>query len=303
MEKQDFKAALDLLKANSEKKKFNQAVDIIVNLKNLDLKKPDQQVDLYMQLHHGRGRKVKIACLCGPELLASAKATCDLAIPIDEFSKYSANKKLTKKLASDYDFFLAQVTIMPDVAKHFGRVLGPKSKMPNPKAGAVVPANANLKSVVEKFSKTVRLTAKSQLSIKANVGKEDMPEAELLDNAFTIYETLLKALPQETNNIKNVLLKYTMSSPIPVGVSAEDLKKMQDERKQRQAEAIEFRKKQAEAMTFKPKKQKVEKKSEETPSDDGASKAPEQKAGDAAGDDAEKPKKKRASKKSKEAEE
>jgi|GEM_PF-96643 len=294
MEKQDFKTALELLKQNSEKKKFTQAVDIIVNLKNLDLKKNDQQVDLYLQLHHGRGKKVKIACLCGPELLPNAKQNCDLAIPTDDFPRYAQDKKLVKKLANEYDYFLAQANIMPEVAKTFGRVLGPKGKMPNPKAGAVVPPNANLKPVVDKFSKTVRLSAKTQMSIKANIGKEDTPEAELLDNAFTIYEALMKALPQEKNNIKDVLIKYTMSRPIPVGVTADELKKQWEERAKRQAESAELRKKQlAEANQFKPKRQKAQE--EVVEKNDDASNATEQ-AGE------EKPKRKRVSKKKADAE-
>lgn len=292
MEKNDFKTALDLLKANSDKRKFTQAVDLIVNLKNLDLKQPAQQVDLYLQLHHSRGKKVKICCFCGPELLPNAKQNCDLAISTDDFSRYASDKKMIKKLATEYDYFLAQANIMPEVAKVFGRVLGPKGKMPNPKAGAVVPPNANLKPVVEKFTKTVRLSAKTQLSIKVNLGKESQPETEILDNAFTIYETLLKSLPQENNNVKNVLLKYSMSRPIPVGVAPEDVKKQWEESAKRSAEAAELRKKQAaEDQSFKPKKQKKVK--DET--NDDAAKEQGQKA-EEGNDAAEKPKRKRAKK-------
>jgi large subunit ribosomal protein L1 len=285
MEKAQFKTALDLLKSTSEKKKFVQGLDIVVNLKNLDLKQTDQQIDLYLQLHHGRGKKTTVACLCGPELLVNARKECDLAISTDEFSKYQQDKKLLKKLAREYDFFIAQANIMPDVAKTFGRVLGPKGKMPNPKAGAVVPPNANLKPLVDKLRNTLRLTARSQMSIKAHVGKENQPENELLENAFTIYETLLKSLPQERNNIKNVLLKYTMSKPIPVGVTADELKKRWDEQAARSGAAKELRKQQAaSAAEHAPKRVKVQKEE-----------APEAKA-DAAPADAEKPKKSRKKK-------
>ena len=97
--------------------------------------------------------------------------------------------------------------------------------MPNPKAGAVVPPNANLKLVVDKFSKTIRLSAKTQLCIKARIGKEDQPVPEVVANAFMIYESLRKALPQEAQNIKNVLFKLTMSKPVQVGMPVEEIKK------------------------------------------------------------------------------
>ncbi|MEK6849844.1 MAG: hypothetical protein AABY01_04740 [Nanoarchaeota archaeon] len=226
MEKNDFKIALDFLKASSEKRKFVQGVDLIINLKNLDLKQNDQQVDLFVQVPHARGKKVKVACLCGPELLPNAKQNCDLVISTDEFPKYAQDKKLVKKIARDYDFFVAQANIMPEVAKVFGRVLGPRNKMPNPKAGAVVPPTANLKPLIEKLGKTVRLTAKTQLCVKAFIGKESQPETELLDNINMLYDSFRKALPQDLNNIKNVLLKLSMSKPIHVGMAPDEIKKV-----------------------------------------------------------------------------
>ena len=290
MEKQDFKTALELLKQTSEKRKFTQGVDLIINLKNLDLKKNEQQIDIYTQLHFGRGRKTKIACLCGPELLPNAKQNCDLAISTDDFARYAQDKKAVKKLAVEYDFFIAQANIMPEVAKTFGRVLGPKGKMPNPKAGAVVPPNANLKPLVDKLAKTVRLTARTQMSIKINIGKESMPDAEILDNAFVIYDSLIKVFPQETNNVKDVLLKFSMSKPIPVGMTGEEVKALWADQEKRRAEAAALKKKQAEMNSFKPKKQKVEVKEA-----DDTEKAPET-SEEPAGDEA-KPKKKRVSKK------
>ncbi len=227
MEKQDFKVALDFLKSVSEKKKFVQSIDLIINLKNLNLKQNDQQLDLFVQLPHGRGKKTKIACFCGPELAANAKQNCDLAITTDEFPRY--DKKKVKMVANEYDFFLAQANIMPEVAKVFGRVLGPRNKMPNPKAGAVVPPSANIKALVEKFAKTVRMSAKTQMNTKALIGKESQPEQEILDNAFFLYDSVRKALPQETNNIKSVLLKLTMSKPVPVGMTPDEIKKLWDE--------------------------------------------------------------------------
>ncbi|MBI4151147.1 hypothetical protein HY492_03405 [Candidatus Woesearchaeota archaeon] len=260
MDKQAFKTALDFLKSSSEKKKFIQGVDLVINLKNLDLKQNDQQVDLFIQLPHGRGKKNKIACLCGPELAANAKQNCDLTITTDQFSQY--DKKQIKKIASEYDFFIAQANIMPEVAKVFGRILGPRNKMPNPKAGAVVPPSANIKALVEKFAKTVRIMAKSQMSTKALIAKENQPENEVLDNAFFIYESLKKSLPQEDNNIKSILLKYTMSKPIPIGMAPEDIKKLWEEGAAR-AEAS--RKQRIEKLAQAAEKASHRKKTEDAP--------------------------------------
>jgi len=215
MKKQNFIDGIQKLKA-LPKRKFKQTYDLVLNLKNLNLKKPEQHVELWIKLPFSKGKETKIAALVGPELAEQAKASCDLVITHDEFAKYAGNKKEIKKIAKTYDYFIAQANIMADVAKTFGRVFGPRGKMPNPKAGCVVPPNANLKVLAEELRKTVKISAKSQPSIKVVVGKEDQADEEVAENIMTIYSSLLPKLPQEIFNIKSILLKFTMSKPVQI---------------------------------------------------------------------------------------
>ena len=170
MDKKIFLEAITALKA-LPKRKFKQKYDFVINLRQLDLKKPEQQVEVWVKLPFDKGRPIKIAALVGPELAEQAKANCDFVIPHDQFSKYAANKREVKKIAGTYDYFIAQANIMPDVAKTFGRIFGPRGKMPNPKAGCVVPPNANLKALTENLRKTIKVSAKVQPSVKVMVGR------------------------------------------------------------------------------------------------------------------------------------
>jgi ribosomal protein L1 len=88
--------------------------------------------------------------------------------------------------------------------------------MPNPKVGCVVPPNANLKSLVDNLQKTVRAVAKTASSVKLKAGHEDMKPEDVAENMQSIHHNVLHKLPQEKNNIKNVLVKKTMSPPIKV---------------------------------------------------------------------------------------
>ncbi len=216
MNKEDFKNAIEQLKKNSPKRKFTQSYDFIINLKDLDLKVPEQQVELWIQLPHTTGREVKVCALVSGELAESAKKNCNFTIINEEFKQYATDKKKLRKLAEEYDYFVAQANIMQDIAKTFGRVLGPRGKMPNPKAGCVVPPNANLAQLVERLKKTVKVSAKTQASIKAIVGNEKMSDDQVIDNIVSIHSHVVHALPQEDKNIKNLLLKFTMSAPIKV---------------------------------------------------------------------------------------
>ncbi|MBU1974897.1 MAG: 50S ribosomal protein L1 [Nanoarchaeota archaeon] len=213
MDKTTVQKAIVELKKNSKKRKFSQSFDLIVCLQDLNMKNPDDQVEFFAPLHYEFGKKIRICAFTGPELHEQAKIACDMTVPQANFGDYS-NKVKAKKLAAEYDYFIAQANIMPKVAGAFGRVLGPRGKMPNPKAGCIVPGNANLKPLAERLQKTVKVTAKKIPVVQLLVGKENQAEEEVIDNITTLYQAIIHHLPKEKNNIKNIYLKLTMSKPI-----------------------------------------------------------------------------------------
>ncbi len=216
MDKKSITEALKKLKQDNKKRKFSQSIDFVANFKDIDLKKTDQHVDYFVQLHHPRGKKIKVCALVDSELLEDAKKTCDHAIHLDDFQKYAKDKKAAKKLAAEYDFFIAQANIMTKVAATFGRVFGPRGRMPNPKAGCVVPPKANLKPLYDKLQNTIKVSVKVTPMFMCGLGKEDQDEAEVIDNIMTLYNSLIHHLPKEKNNIKKMFLKLTMSKAIEV---------------------------------------------------------------------------------------
>jgi large subunit ribosomal protein L1 len=219
MDKKEIANKIKQLKESSPKKNFKQSIDLIINLKNLDLKKPDNQIDHFIYLHYPLHKTVKICALVGPELHEQAKNELDEAILVDEFQDYIKNKSNAKKLARKYDLFIAQASIMTKIAQAFGKILGPLNKMPNPKAGCVVPPNVNLSQLKTRLQTQVRLKVKSNLSIQIAVGYEDSNEEIVIDNIKTIYDQLIHFLPNEKNNIKNIMLKFTMGKPVKFGDS------------------------------------------------------------------------------------
>jgi large subunit ribosomal protein L1 len=212
MNKQEVLLALENIKKESPKRKFGQSVDLIVALKDLDFKKAEQQVDFFVTLHHDTGKKRKVCAFVGAELIDEAKTSVDLSITLDEFAAYTKQK--AKKLANEYDFFIAQATIMTKVAATFGRYLGVRGKMPNPKAGCVVPPKgAGLKALHERLQKTVKVTARKIPIIQLRVGTENMKDEDVADNIIYVYDQLIHHLPGERNNIKAIYIKLTMGKP------------------------------------------------------------------------------------------
>jgi|TARA_Y100000031_G_C8237383_1_gene393992 large subunit ribosomal protein L1 len=231
MDKTLIEKTLKQVKANSPKKNFKQSIDLIINLKGMDLKKAEQQINMFVTLHNDIGRDVSVCALVGPELEKSAKEVCNEVILAENFVKFKGKKEL-KQLAGKYDFFISQANIMAKVATTFGRFLGPKGKMPNPKIGSVLPPNANIRPLIEKLKKTATVATKNEPVIKCLVGKEDFDDNIVIDNILTIYNSVLQKLPGESQNIKSVMLKLTMGPAFKVGEEVKELVKEEKSKKE-----------------------------------------------------------------------
>jgi len=215
MEKKKLLEFLKQLREKSPKKNFVQKLDLIINLRNLNLKNPEENVDVFVNLPHAPGKKIKICALVGKELEDQAKIF-DKTINKEEFSDYSNNKKELKKIAKEFDYFIAQANLMTDIAKIFGKTLGPRNKMPNPKSGSVVVPTSNLSELKIKLEKTVRLKTKNEAILKTYIGNESMKDEDLIDNLISIHDSVVKALPQGEGNIKEIILKLTMGQPLKI---------------------------------------------------------------------------------------
>jgi large subunit ribosomal protein L1 len=199
---EELKQALVELRKNKERK-FNQSVDLIINLQKFDVKR--ENVNLFVSVPH----KIKEKKICG--FLEIKNNNVD-TIMKSEFKKYS-DKKEMKKLIDKYDFFIAQASLMPFVATTFGRVLGPAGKMPSPQLGILMDVNDKaINDLKEKINSSVKIKTK-EASIKLPVGKQNMKDEETIENILSIYNAVLKALPKGNDNIRNVELKFTMTKP------------------------------------------------------------------------------------------
>jgi large subunit ribosomal protein L1 len=186
-----------------KKRKFVQSVDLIVNLKNFDVRK--EALNTFITLPHAGEKKIAA--------FLTKKSGVVPTITEADFSKYNEAKDM-KKLAREYDYFIAVAPMMSKVASKFGRVFGPIGKMPSPQAG-IVPKDDDetVKKMFEKMQSVVRIRNK-EMSIKLSVGKESMDEKHLDENIQSALQQLEAKLPRGIDCIKNVLLKFTMTKAV-----------------------------------------------------------------------------------------
>ncbi len=203
-------------KNRKKKRAFLQSFDLSIALKGINFKKPENKIDLIVQLPHPKTKDLKICALVDKELVGEAKKHCSLVIEKKDFGEYKSNPRKTRKLARTYDFFIAQANIMADIALTFGKFLGSKRKMPNPKAGLIVPPTAKLEALVKKLNKTIIISQSKAPVINLKLGTEDMPDEELAENVLSVYNAVEHALPGGKNQIRAVYVKFTMSKPVKV---------------------------------------------------------------------------------------
>ncbi len=201
MEDELKKALTELRKA--KERKFDQTIDLIVNLQKFDIKK--NNVNTFVTVPH----KIKDKKIAG--FLEVKNKDVETITP-NEFKKYSGKTEM-KKLIDNHDFFIAQASLMPSVATNFGRTLGPAGKMPSPQLGIIL--NADEKAINElknKINTSIKIRIKEP-SVKISVGKQSMKDEDVIENIMTFYNSLLKTLPRNKENVRNIELKFTMTKP------------------------------------------------------------------------------------------
>jgi len=199
--------AVDKIKQSSKEKerKFKQTVDLVVNLKNIDLNIPKNRVDEDIQLPKGRGVNAKIALFASGELALKSKDLVDFLIKPEEIDDYSDDKKAFKKIADDHDYFIAEAPLMPTIGKTLGTVLGPRGKMPRP-----VPPAADLTDMVKNLRSTIKIRSKTNTTFHAIVGNDDMSSEDIADNIQAIIKRLEGVLERGKMNIRSIYIKTTM---------------------------------------------------------------------------------------------
>ena len=203
---QELLEAVKKAKEQSKPRNFTQSVDIIINIKDLDVKKPENRFDEEVTLPNGRGKDIRIGVIADGELTVQAKnAGVALVVTKTELEEFGKERKAAKKAANSIDFFIAQADLMPLVGRFLGPVLGPRNKMPKP-----VPASIKLDPLLERLKDTVKITVKTQPSIQVIVGSQEMTDEEIAENIEAVLTILDRHLEKGRTQIKSMFIKTTM---------------------------------------------------------------------------------------------
>ena len=199
-------------KEQAKPRNFTQSIDVIINIKDLDVRKPENRFSEEVALPNGRGKEIKIGVIADGELALAAKnAGVDVVISKEDLQEFGKDIKAAKKVVNSVDSFIAQADMMPLVGRFLGRILGPRNKMPKP-----VPASARIEPLLERVQSTIKVGVKQQPSIQILVGTQDMEDEKLAENIEAVLAVLDRNLEKGRNQIKSMYIKATMGSVVRV---------------------------------------------------------------------------------------
>jgi large subunit ribosomal protein L1 len=195
-------------KSGSKERKFTQAIELIVNFKDIDVKK-GFALNEVIQLPKTSSPATVCVMATGDMGTKAKAANADSVIGTEELDKFAANKRESRKFINKYDFFLADTQVMPVVGKTLGQLLGPRGKMPTP-----VPFNADIVAFLARFRTSIKVRSRASLSVSCKIGDVTMEDSDLAINAHTVLAAIEKKLPNGEKNIKKIMIKTTMGKPV-----------------------------------------------------------------------------------------
>ena len=179
---------------------FDGSIDLAFNL-NLDVRQADQQLRGAIPLPNGTGKTVRVLAATDDNVEAVKAAGADIVADSQELVE------ILKAGKFDFDVIVTSPKMMP-VLGRFGKELGPKGLMPNPKTGTVTPNVAKAIEEIKKGKANYR-TDKNGI-IHTAIGKVSMDDTKLVENAKAIIDQIKKLKPSAVKG--TYMLNLTVSA-------------------------------------------------------------------------------------------
>jgi large subunit ribosomal protein L1 len=201
--------AISKVRESSPKRNFEQSFDLAINLRELDMNRPDNRINLRFALPNIIGDRKVLVFASGDLALRARRAGADSVIEQNELQQLATDKKTAKNTLKNYDVFVAEAPMMPTVGRVAGPILGPRGKMPIP-----VPPQAPIDTIIERERRVVILRSRDKPFVHCIVGKEKMDNEKIAQNIESVINNLTSATKRGFGNIKSIYLKLTMGNAV-----------------------------------------------------------------------------------------
>ena len=208
-------AAGETIKRGSEevkgkKRNFTETVEIQITLKNYDPQR-DKRFSGTFRLPTVPRPNLK-ACMLGNA------AHCEQAdrigidhMSVDDLKKLNKNKKLVKKLAKKYDFFLASDNMIKQIPRLLGPGLTKAGKFPT-----LLASGEDMQEKIDEVKSTIKFQMKKVMCLNVAIGNVAMEKQEIIANTQLAANFLASLLKKQWQNIGQIYIKSTMGPSIQI---------------------------------------------------------------------------------------
>jgi large subunit ribosomal protein L10Ae len=187
-----------------KKRNFTETIELQVTLKNYD---PQREKRFSGTFRLPTVPRPNLKCC----MLGNA-AHCEQAdrigvdhMSVEDLKKLNKNKKLVKKLAKKYDFFLASDNMIKQIPRLLGPGLTKAGKFPT-----LLSSNDDMQSKIDEVRSTIKFQMKKVMCMNVAVGNVEMSKQENIVNVQLAANFLASLLKKQWQNIGVMYIKSTM---------------------------------------------------------------------------------------------
>lgn len=200
-------------------RKFDETIDFIINLKDINLNDPKQRIDKELIVPNDViAEEIPNVCvIASDEILSGAKKLGLDTLDLEGLTALDREeKKNKKKFVKKYEFFIVEDKRMRDVARFLARFLGPAGKMPKPfpSGYGIISSLNDLNTAIERYKKIIRIQVKKHPVVQIKIGKKSMEMDKIFQNMKTVVDYVADRMPHKFNNFRSMFIKTTMGPSI-----------------------------------------------------------------------------------------
>lgn len=193
-----------------KKRNFTETIEIQITLKNYDPVRDKRFAGTF-----------KLPTVPRPGLkccVLGSAAHCEQAdrigvdhMDVEGLKKLNKNKKLVKKLAKKYDFFVASDNMIKQIPRLLGPGLTKAGKFPT-----LIGGSDDMQEKIDEVKATIKFQMKKVMCLNVAVGNVKMDPQEVIVNTQLAANFLASLLKKQWQNIGQIYIKTSMGPSIQI---------------------------------------------------------------------------------------
>jgi len=195
---------------NGKKRNFTETVEVQITLKNYDPQR-EKRFSGTFRLPTVPRPNLK-CCMIGNAAHCEQAERINVDFrSVEDLKKLNKNKKLVKKLAKKYDFFLASDNMIKQIPRLLGPGLTKAGKFPT-----LLSSSEDMQEKIDEVKSTIKFQMKKVMCLNVAVGNVDMEKKEIIVNVQLAANFLASLLKKQWQNIGQMYVKSTMGPPFQI---------------------------------------------------------------------------------------